>query len=117
MPSDGLFEFQEDRMQLENGYLTIVFRAYPFLKRTVCFPDHYSMDTTDSDRDYVFPADTAAGGSSSGHTPESIIHETASMTFGQPRIAGNAPEVGPEVSAGEEMSVQDGAVMEAAQDH
>lgn len=45
-PDDGLFEFQEDQMQLDGGYLTIVFCACPFKSRTVRFPEYSNMVDT-----------------------------------------------------------------------
>lgn len=51
-PSDGLFEFQDDQMKLEDGYLTIVFRA--FINRIVRFQQH-TPDAWSSSEDGIDP--------------------------------------------------------------
>jgi len=48
-PSDGLFEFKEDQMQLERGFLHLVFTAYNFQSRVIRFPDHFTMNAVDND--------------------------------------------------------------------
>mmetsp|Transcript_83813 Transcript_83813/g.233794 ORF Transcript_83813/g.233794 Transcript_83813/m.233794 type:complete len:480 (+) Transcript_83813:44-1483(+) len=48
-PAEGLFEFKEDQMQLEQGFLHLVFRAYAFQRRAVRFPQHFSLASTDND--------------------------------------------------------------------
>jgi len=48
-PSEGLFEFKEDQMQLERGFLHLVFTAYNFQSRVIRFPDHFTMNAVDND--------------------------------------------------------------------
>jgi hypothetical protein len=48
-PSEGLFEFAADQMQLERGFLHLVFKDNAFQKRVVRFPQHFSLDSTDND--------------------------------------------------------------------
>ncbi|CAE7888238.1 unnamed protein product [Symbiodinium sp. KB8] len=38
---EGIFEFREDQMRLEHGFLHLVFRTHPFHSRRVRFPRHY----------------------------------------------------------------------------
>lgn len=47
--TDSLFEFKEDQMQLESGFLQLVFRGYSFRSRAIRFPQHYSLAATDTD--------------------------------------------------------------------
>lgn len=54
-PSDGLFEFKEDQMTLERGYLQLFFRAYRFQSRVIRFPQHYSLAESDSDQYWDYP--------------------------------------------------------------
>lgn len=53
--SDGLFEFKEDQMQLEQGFLWLVFRAYTFRSRTIRFPRHFSLAASDIDHCWDYP--------------------------------------------------------------
>jgi hypothetical protein len=53
-PSEGLFEFKEDQMQLDNGILQLVLRGYSFRGRAVRFPQHYSLASSDSDLCWEF---------------------------------------------------------------
>lgn len=53
--SDGLFEFKEDQMQLERGFLWLVFRAYTFRSRTIRFPRHFSLAASDVDQCWDYP--------------------------------------------------------------
>jgi len=55
--NDGLFEFKEDQMQLENGFLQLVFRAYSFQSRAVRFPQHFCMDSNDKEMDWEYSAE------------------------------------------------------------
>jgi len=48
-PSEGLFEFKEDQMQLEHGFLHLVFAAYTFQSRFIRFPRHFALDSIDED--------------------------------------------------------------------
>lgn len=54
-PSDGLFEFKEDQMSLERGYLQLFFRAYRFQSRVIRFPQHFSLADSDSDQFWDYP--------------------------------------------------------------
>lgn len=56
-PSEGLFEFKEDQMQLESGFLHLVFKAYNFQSRVIRFPMHFNLDDTDNDRCWEFSAE------------------------------------------------------------
>lgn len=72
-PSDGLFEFQEDQMALDHGYLTLVFRASPFKLRNVRFPEHYNLSPTeyafpDYDHSWQFPEVAPEAGSGGSFT-------------------------------------------------
>jgi hypothetical protein len=60
-PSDGLFEFREDQMLLERGFLLLAFRAYNFQSRAIRFPQHYSMDDGDCDLCWEYPDEETAG--------------------------------------------------------
>lgn len=55
--SDGLFEFREDQMKLEKGFLQLVFRAYSFQSRVIRFPQHFSLVDTDADHNWEYAAD------------------------------------------------------------
>lgn len=52
---DGLFEFKEDQMRLEHGFLHLVFRAYQFQSRVVRFPKHFALSETDADQWWEYP--------------------------------------------------------------
>lgn len=56
-PNDGIFEFKEDQMQLEHGFLHLVFRAYRFQTRTIRFPQHFPLASTDADIWWDYPED------------------------------------------------------------
>jgi len=56
-PSDGLFEFKEEQMRLEHGYLYLVFRAYSFEKRIIRFPRHFSLASSDADQAWDYSAE------------------------------------------------------------
>jgi hypothetical protein len=58
-PSDGLFEFREEQMQLEDGFLQLVFRTCAFHNRLVLFPRHFSLSTSDTDACWDYAADGA----------------------------------------------------------
>ncbi|CAE8734904.1 unnamed protein product [Polarella glacialis] len=53
--SDGLFEFKEDQMLLEHGFLCLVFRAYTFRSRLIRFPRHFSLASSDVDQCWEYP--------------------------------------------------------------
>lgn len=59
-PSDGNFEFKEDQMQLESGFLQLVFRSYPFQRRVIRFPQHFSLAATDADTAWEYASDGAS---------------------------------------------------------
>eukprot|EP00931_Biecheleriopsis_adriatica_P046841 TRINITY_DN26948_c0_g1_i1.p1 TRINITY_DN26948_c0_g1~~TRINITY_DN26948_c0_g1_i1.p1 ORF type:complete len:394 (-),score=109.30 TRINITY_DN26948_c0_g1_i1:4-1185(-) len=48
-PAAGPFEFREDRMLLEHGFLQLIFQERSFQARTVRFPQHYSLAASDGD--------------------------------------------------------------------
>jgi len=56
-PSEGLFEFKEDQMQLEHGFLHLVFKAYTYQTRVIRFPQHFNLDSGDNDGCWDFEAD------------------------------------------------------------
>merc|ERR1712232_252895 len=56
-PSEGLFEFKEDHMQVEQGFLHLVFKAYNFQSRVIRFPQHFSIDCTDYDMMWEYSAE------------------------------------------------------------
>lgn len=60
-PSEGLFEFKEDQMQLEKGFLHLVFRRYSHQSRVIRFPHHFSLAATDTDQCWEYAADDAVG--------------------------------------------------------
>lgn len=53
-PSDGLFEFREEQMLLEDGFLQLIFRACGFQNRRVLFPRHFSLTESDADTCWDF---------------------------------------------------------------
>merc|ERR1712032_214249 len=53
--SDGLFEFKEDQMQLERGFLQLVFRAYTFRSRLIRLPRQFSLAASDTDQSWDYP--------------------------------------------------------------
>lgn len=53
--SDGLFEFKEDQMQLERGFLQLVFRAYTFRSRLIRLPRQFSLAASDTDQCWDYP--------------------------------------------------------------
>jgi len=59
-PSDGLFEFKEDQMQLEHGFLYLVFKAYTFQSRVIRFPMHFNLDADDNDLEWEYASDDEA---------------------------------------------------------
>mmetsp|Transcript_144851 Transcript_144851/g.255312 ORF Transcript_144851/g.255312 Transcript_144851/m.255312 type:complete len:490 (-) Transcript_144851:57-1526(-) len=56
---EGLYEFKEDQMLLEHGFLHLVFRAYRFQNRAVRFPQHFSLAASDADTCWDYSADSA----------------------------------------------------------
>mmetsp|Transcript_50097 Transcript_50097/g.79313 ORF Transcript_50097/g.79313 Transcript_50097/m.79313 type:complete len:587 (-) Transcript_50097:112-1872(-) len=56
-PSDGLFEFREEQMLLEDGILQLVFRANAFQSRRVLFARHFNLTETDADACWDFSAE------------------------------------------------------------
>jgi len=56
-PSDGLFEFREEQMLLEDGFLQLVFRASGFQNRRVLFPRHFNLSESDADACWDYSAD------------------------------------------------------------
>jgi hypothetical protein len=75
-PSDGLFEFREEQMQLEDGFLQLVFRACAFHNRRVLFPRHFSLSDTDGDACWEY----AAGGETDVDDIEAWWHDNGSLT-------------------------------------
>jgi hypothetical protein len=75
-PSDGLFEFREEQMQLEDGFLQLVFRACGFHNRRVLFPRHFSLSDTDCDASW----DYAADGEIEVDDVEAWWHDNGSLT-------------------------------------
>jgi len=75
-PSDGLFEFREEQMQLEDGFLQLVFRACAFHNRRVLFPRHFSLSDTDCDACW----DYSAGGETDVDDIEAWWHDNGSLT-------------------------------------
>merc|ERR1711957_188682 len=59
-PADGLFEFREDQMVLERGFLQLTFRGYSFQSRAIRFPQHYSLEDTDCDLCWEYPGEEEA---------------------------------------------------------
>jgi len=89
--SDGLFEFKEDQMQLEHGYLILVFRAYAFRSRLIRFPHHFSLAESDVDQSWEYPDYDDIGHSYEGiswlepHLSVAVKEERAtapSLTYG-----------------------------------
>lgn len=70
-PNDGLFEFQDDKMKLDHGYLTIVFRATQFVGRTVRFPEHHDMCEDDYERPWTFEDPIGSNTSTTPSPPRS----------------------------------------------
>lgn len=57
-PSDALFEFREEQMLLEDGFLQLVFRTCGFQSRLVFFPRHFNLADSDADARWDYAADT-----------------------------------------------------------
>jgi len=57
-PSDGLYEFREEQMQLEEGFLQLVFRACAFQSRLVLFPRYFSLAASDADACWDYPLES-----------------------------------------------------------
>lgn len=87
-PSDGLFEFREDQMQLEHGFLQLVFRRCTFQTRMIRFPQHFSLATTDQDQCWEYAVECATDGAT-GHAdaPQSTAAESSVAAEG---LAGDA---------------------------
>lgn len=79
-PSDGLFEFREEQMVLEDGFLQLVFRACAFETRSVLFPRHFSLADTDTDAcwDYAADGEVERGDDADAWWNEALGVETAS---------------------------------------
>ncbi|CAJ1380981.1 unnamed protein product [Effrenium voratum] len=54
-PQDGLFEFREDQMRLEQGFLHLIFQHRSFQARRIRFPQHYALSATDTDLWWEYP--------------------------------------------------------------
>ncbi|CAE7483845.1 unnamed protein product [Symbiodinium natans] len=52
---EGIFEFREDQMCLEHGFLHLAFRTHPFQSRRVRFPRHFTLTATDTDDWWDYP--------------------------------------------------------------
>eukprot|EP00930_Biecheleria_cincta_P003529 TRINITY_DN104468_c0_g1_i1.p1 TRINITY_DN104468_c0_g1~~TRINITY_DN104468_c0_g1_i1.p1 ORF type:complete len:466 (-),score=69.84 TRINITY_DN104468_c0_g1_i1:52-1392(-) len=72
-PREGLFEFKEDQMRLEHGFLHLVFRAYAFQSRVVRFPSHFALEATDSDLWWDYPDDDACTPQVSCHNEKPTV--------------------------------------------
>merc|ERR1712048_1233547 len=59
--SEGLFEFREDQMQLDHGFLQLIFRSYDCQQgRVVRFPTlHFSLTATDTDPHWEYLGEEA----------------------------------------------------------
>lgn len=79
-PSDGLLEFREEQMMLEDGFLQLVFRASGFHNRLVLFPRHFNLSDKDADAcwDYAADADAEQGGEVEVRWAESPAPQVAS---------------------------------------
>jgi len=53
--AEGLFEFVEDQMQLEHGFLTLLFRQTHYQDRTIRFAQHFSLDAFDNELRWEVP--------------------------------------------------------------
>eukprot|EP00439_Symbiodinium_sp_Y106_P049854 s714_g6.t1 len=69
---EGFFEFVEDQMQLELGYLTLLFRETHYQDRTIRFAQHFSMDAFDHELLWDSPGSPVPKGTSpaKGHGDE-----------------------------------------------
>jgi len=54
--AEGLYEFKEDQMQLEQGVLQLVFRKIRYEDRTIRFAQHYSLEAFDDDLCWEYPS-------------------------------------------------------------
>jgi hypothetical protein len=61
-PSEGLFEFKEDQVALDQGFLILVFRAFAFQSRPFRFPKHFDLAETDVDGTWEYPQDNVTLG-------------------------------------------------------
>lgn len=62
MLSDGLFELLPERMELEQGIFTIVFRRSTFTGGQVRFAERYCMSLSDYEQTWMIPSNGGAGG-------------------------------------------------------
>jgi len=77
----GSFEFREDRMELDHGLLKLVFQANSYRRRTVRFPQHYSLAASDGDLLWE-SASTSAGSFEACSSPaRSLAKDNVSEPF------------------------------------
>eukprot|EP00930_Biecheleria_cincta_P047110 TRINITY_DN32598_c0_g1_i1.p1 TRINITY_DN32598_c0_g1~~TRINITY_DN32598_c0_g1_i1.p1 ORF type:complete len:484 (+),score=92.09 TRINITY_DN32598_c0_g1_i1:32-1483(+) len=54
--TEGLFEFKEEQMQLEQGFLQLVFKEIHYRDRNIRFAQHYSLDAFDDSLSWEYPS-------------------------------------------------------------
>merc|ERR1719253_1626663 len=57
--SDGHFDFRDEQVQLDGGFLTVVFRA--FQSRAFRFPKHFDMSAGDGNDDWMYTEHGSVG--------------------------------------------------------
>lgn len=94
--AEGLFEFKEELMQLEHGFLQLVFKENHYQDRTIRFAQHFSLDAFDDNLSWEYPsaamedaydmqklptsmADSASVAGSSQSTASSLIQSSPRM--------------------------------------
>jgi len=87
-PSEGLFEFREDQMELDQGFLKLTFRVLPDHHRVVRFPEHFSLAATDADLTWDFPEESATGDA----TERSLAGESAPGRLLMAGVASSWPD-------------------------
>jgi len=91
-PSEGLFEFKEDQMQLEQGFLHLVFTAYNFQSRVIRFPRHFTMNAVDNDGNWELDSDDGRSCDESGidlvcANPGSHMDSATTVSISTPRTS------------------------------
>jgi len=89
-PSEGLFEFKEDQMHLEHGFLHLVFTAYNFQSRVIRFPRHFTMNAVDNDGNWELDSEDGRSCDESGidlvcPNPGSHMDSATTVSISTPR--------------------------------
>ncbi|CAE7508143.1 unnamed protein product [Symbiodinium pilosum] len=77
---EGIFEFWEDQMRLEHGFLHLIFRMRPFHSRRVRFPRHYTLTATDTDDWWDYPGAAVPAGKEAANLADSHVQDPRKVT-------------------------------------